>query len=205
MAKSTATLSNDFRTRLHSLEFTRKKLDILFSSGSITRRDIEQVYQGLFLESVAAFESFIEELFLGLVTGQVNPRSTRTSPKVIFASRSTAMPIVFAGRYYDWLPYNRTSDRAEHFFKNGHPFSVLLSSDINKTDEFRLIRNAIAHKSDYAKKLFEKSVIGPTALAPRERRVGAYLVGRFRSSPPQTRYENLIIDMAEIFEKICVS
>lgn len=205
MAKSTIILSNDFRTRLHSLEFTRKKLDILFSSSSITRRDIEQVYQGLFLESVAAFESFIEELFLGLLTGQVNPHSTRTSPKVIFASRSTAMPIVFAGRFYDWLPYNRTSERAEHFFKNGHPFSALLPNDISKTEEFRLIRNVIAHKSDHAKKLFEKSVIGLTALPPRERRVGGYLVGHFRSSPPQTRYENLIIDMAAIFEKICIS
>jgi len=205
MAKSTATLSNDFRTRLRSLEFTRRKSDILFSSGSITRRDIEQIYQGLFLESVAAFESFIEELFLGLLTGRVNPRSTRTSPKVIFTSRSTAMPIVFAGRFYDWLPYSRTSERAKHFFKNGHPFSVLTSIDINKTDEFRFIRNAIAHKSDHAKKSFEKLVIGPTALLPRERRVGAYLVGHFRSSPPQTRYENLIIDMAEIFEKICMS
>lgn len=205
MAKATATLSKDFRTRLHSLEFTRKKLDILFSSGSITRRDIEQVYQGLFLESVAAFESFIEELFLSLLTKKVPPRSNKTVPKVIFTSRSTAIPIVFSGKFYDWLPYLRTSERAEHFFKNGHPFSVLTPSDLSKTEEFRLIRNVIAHKSNYAKKQFEDKVIGSTLLSPRERKVGAYLVGHFRSSPPQTRYENLIIDMMLIFEKICLA
>ena|SRR3989344_8775174 len=206
MAKSTAILSNNFRTRLRSLEFTRKKFDALFLNGLIIRRDIEQVYQGLFLESVAAFESFVEELFLGLLTGQVSPHSAQTSPKVIFTSRSIAMPIVFAGNFYDWLPYNRTSKKAKHFFNNnGHPLSTLLKNDIDKTEEFRLIRNAIAHKSDYAKKLFERSVIGPTALSPRERRVGAYLVGHFRSSPPQTRYENLVIDMSVIFEKICLA
>lgn len=205
MAKSTATLSDNFKTHLHSLEFTRKKLDILFSSGLVTRRDIEQVYQGLFLESVAVFESFIEELFLGLLTGQVSPYSSKTIPKVRFTSRTTAMPIVFAGKFYDWLPYKRTIERAEHFFKNGHPFSILDYDDVDKTEKFRFIRNAIAHKSDYAKKLFERQVIGSTALSPRERKVGGYLVGNFRSSPRQTRYENLIIDMASVFEKICIS
>ncbi len=205
MAKSTITLSDDFKTRLHSLEFTRKKLDILFSRGLVTRRDIEQVYQGLFLESVAAFESFIEELFLGLLTGQVARHSSKTAPKVEFASRTTAMPIVFAGKFYDWLPYTRTIERSEHFFKNGYPFSILNSDDKDKTEKFRFIRNAIAHKSDYAKKLFERQVIGSTALTPRERKIGGYLVGNFRSSPRQTRYENLIIDMASIFEKICIS
>ena len=205
MAKGTVTLSDDFKTRLHSLEFTRKKLDTLFSGGLVTRRDIEQVYQGLFLESVAAFESFIEELFLGLLTGQVNPHSSRTILKVEFTSRTIAMPIVFAGKFYDWLPYKRTTERAEHFFKNGHPFSILDPDDIDKTEKFRFIRNAIAHKSDYAKKLFEEQVVGLTALSPRERKVGGYLVGNFRSSPRQTRYENLVIDIASVFEKICMS
>lgn len=115
------------------------------------------------------------------------------------------MPVVFNGPYYDWLPYDRTSKRARHFFKDGYPFTVLNQDDTNKIDGFLAIRNVIAHKSTFAKKRFEEKVIGSTSLPPRERKVGGYLVGNLRSSPPQTRYENLIIEMATIFEKICIS
>lgn len=205
MAKSAASTSGDFRTRLRSLEYTRNKLHKLFLTGQITRRDIEQVYQGLFLEAVAAFESHIELFFIGLLSKSIDPHSRLTVSKATFSSRSTAMPIVVGSRFYDWLPYSRTRERAEHFFRNGHPFSVLDASEADKTEEFRFIRNAIAHRSDHAKQQFEKNVIGPTSLSPRERRVGGYLAGNFRSSPPQTRYESLTIDMATIFEKICTS
>jgi hypothetical protein len=205
MAKSALTVSLEFKTRLRSLEFTRKKISTLFSRGLITRRDVEQIHQGLFLEAVAAFERFLEDLFLGLLTRQVNPSSLDTVPSVFFSSRAIAMPIVFNGPYYDWLPYDRMVKRAGHFFKDGHPFTVLDLNDKNKIDSFLIIRNVIAHKSAFAKKRFEDKVIGSTSLSPRERKVGGYLVGSFRSSPLQTRYENLIIEMATIFEKICTA
>ena len=205
MAKSTVALSNDFNGRLHSLEYTRKKINQLFVGNQITRRDAEQVYQGLFLESVAAFESFIEDLFLALLTLKVKPNSYRTVPRVFFASRVIAMPVIFNGKYYDWLPYDRTKNRAKHFFKDGHPFTVLDQRDIDKTAEFLAIRNVIAHKSLHAKNQFENKVIGSTSLSPRERKVGAYLMGNFRSSPSQTRYEGLVLDMSSIFEKICLA
>jgi hypothetical protein len=205
MAKSASTVSHEFKTRLRSLEYTQKKVGVLFAKGLITRRDLEQIHQGLFLEAVAAFERFLEDLFLGLLTRQVNPNSSRTSPRVFLGSRVIAMPVVFNGPYYDWLPYDRTLKRAGDFFKDGHPFTILDQNDKNKIDSFLIIRNVIAHKSAFAKKKFENRVIGSSSLPPRERKVGGYLVGNFRSSPPQTRYENLIIEMATIFEKICTS
>ena len=81
MAKSAASTSGDFRTRLRSLEYTRNKLHKLFLTGQITRRDIEQVYQGLFLEAVAAFESHIELFFIGLLSKSIDPHSRLTVSK----------------------------------------------------------------------------------------------------------------------------
>src|SRR3989344_5155784 len=205
MAKRAAAISIDFRARLNSLEYTRKKISKLFIDGRIARRDVEQVYKGLFLEATVAFESFIEDLFLGLLTNRILPNSSFTAPKIVFSSRAVAMPIIFNGLYYDWLPYEHTRKRAKHFFKDGYPFTVLASDDSDKIESFLCIRNAIAHKSTHAKKKFEDKVIGSTSLPPRERKVGAYLSGNFRSSPQQTRYESLILDMASIFEKICVA
>ncbi len=205
MAKSTAAISTDFKKRLNSLEYTRKRIDKLSIDGLITRRDIEQIYQGLFLEATAAFESSVEKLFLGLLTKKITPNSTRTIPKVFFSSNAIAMPIIFNGPYYDWFPYYKTLQRANHFFKNGHPFTVLNRSDEDKIEIFLIIRNTIAHKSAHAKKRFEVNVIGSTTLSPRERRVGTYLTSNFRSSPQQTRYKNFILSMASIFEKICLA
>ena len=67
----------------------------------MTRRDIEQIHQGLFLEAVAAFERFIEDLFLDLLTKKATPYSSKTIPRVFFSSRAVAMPVVFNGLYYD--------------------------------------------------------------------------------------------------------
>jgi len=117
MAKGALALSNDFKTRLHSLECTRKKINELFTINQITRRDAEQVYQGLFLEAVAAFERYIEELFLGLLTKKIKPKSSKTVARVFFTSRIIAMPVVFNGSYYDWLPYGKTTKRAKHFLE----------------------------------------------------------------------------------------
>jgi len=204
MAKSTESLSNLFTSRLQSLEFTRKKVNYLFSKKRIVRRDIEQIYQGLFLESVAGFEHYVEDLFLGLATKKIIPHSQRTALKVSFSSGQTARAVIFGNnKYCDWLPYNRTIERAEKYFKEGHPFSIINSSEEAEIKNFVYIRHAIAHKSEHAKKQFEDKVIGSTSLSPRERKVGAYLFGSFRSSPSQTRYENLVIEMATMFEKIC--
>ncbi|MBA4320704.1 MAG: hypothetical protein C0412_20105 [Flavobacterium sp.] len=196
-------ISDAFRRYLSKLDYTRRKVEELLIRKRVVMKDVEQVYKGLFLDAVAAFEEFFENLFIGLSTKKIKPGSSRVSLKVFFRNEPIARPIITGGNYYDWFPYYRTKKKAKQFFKNGYPFTCLTNIEIDLVEKIIVARNAIAHKSYFAKKNFEDRVIGLTSLLPKEKRVAAYLRGRYSLSSPTTRYEDLVMTMASIAEKIC--
>jgi hypothetical protein len=83
------------------------------------------------------------------------------------------------------------------------PFTSLDKRDIKQLDILYAVRNAIAHKSSYSLSLFEEKVIGSIPLTQQERKPAGYLRSVFRITPSQTRYENLITEMASTVKKLC--
>lgn len=178
-------------------------MEALYAQNHIVRRDIEQVYSGLYIEAISSLETYIEKLFLGLLVGNVIHNSNKVYPRISFRSHSIARDVVYGGRQYvDWFPYYRTEMRANAFFRNGFPFTLLDKADKNRIENIFCIRNAIAHKSNYSLKKFEKEIIGSSILMPRERTPVGYLRSRFRIAPLQTRYEQLISNISYIAVKI---
>lgn len=179
-------------------------MEFLLDEGRLVRRDIEQVYAGLYLDAITSFEHFIEHLFIGLIVQSIIPASLKIIPRITFKSYGVACDVVFGGKnYVDWLPYTYTEKRAKVFFRNGFPFTQLEKIDKNRLEQIMYIRNAIAHKSKYSLEKFEKEVIGSLPLNPRERTPTGFLRSIFRITPRQTRFENLVGDMAEISRKLC--
>jgi len=204
MAKPTTSLANALVGHLKALEWTRSKMETLLTRGVIVRRDIEHVYEGLYLDAITSLENLIGELFLGLLTGRIVHSSSVVVPRVTFRSDRVARDIVFGGRnYVDWFPYRYTEQRAKAFFRSGIPFTTLDKADKARLENLLYIRNAIAHKSSYAKRKFEQEVIASLPLTPRERTPAGFLRSRFRITPIQTRYENLVTDLVSIALKIC--
>jgi len=198
-------LAYNFIGHTRYLEKTRTKMEQLLGQGAIVRRDIEQVYEGLYIEAFTSFEQFIEDLFVGILVGRLQAPSQSIVPRISCGCDRVAREVVFGGEnYVDWLPYERrTEKRAEAFFRNGLPFKSLQSADKQQLEEFGYIRNAIAHKSAYSQQQFEKKVIGALPLAPRDRTPAGYLRSIFRMAPAQTRYENIISQMGSIAVKLC--
>lgn len=191
-------------SHINYIEPTRTKMETLMYNGEIVRRDIEQIYKGLYLEAVCCFEHFLEDLFIGLLTGRFKHPSPSVVPRVTFKSSKVARDIVLGGHnYVDWLPYNHTKQRANAFFRNGLPFTLLEPRDKQIIEQICHIRNAIAHQSNHAKKQFDDKVIGDIPIPPRDRTPAAFLRSKFRIAPVQSRYENLIIEMAGIAIKLC--
>ena len=202
---ATITRANTFIGHLRYIEPTRSKMETLMSKGTIVRRDIDQIYKGLYLDAVCYFERFIEDLFIGLLVGRLRHPLSSIIPRVTFKSDIVAREVVFGGnRYVDWLPYNHTEQRASAFFRNGLPFTSLQPRDKQIIDQICHIRNAIAHKSNHAKKVFETNVIGSITMSPRDKNPSGFLRSKFRISPVQTRYENLIVEMSGIAIKLCI-
>ncbi len=205
MSTSTITCATKFIGHLRYIEPTRSKTESLMNKGAIVRRDIEQIYNGLYLEVFCSFEQFIENLFIGLLVNRFNHPSSHVIPRVTFKSDLVAREVVYGGnRYVNWLPYNHTEQRARAFFRNGLPFTSLQSRDKQLIEQFCYIRNAIAHNSSNSKKIFERKVIGSIPITPRDRTPSGFLRTKFRISPVQTRYENFIVEMAGIALKLCL-
>lgn len=194
-----------FIKHLNNLDKTRRRMETLLERGVIVRRDIEQVYEGLYISSITSLESWIENLFIGLMVGRIKHHSSLIIPRVSFNSDRIAREVTFGGRsYLDWLPYQKnTVKRAKAFFRNGLPFTNLDKSDIKQLDNLYIIRNAIAHKSSHSLSLFENEVIGSIPLTLQERKPAGYLRSVFRITPSQTRYENLITEMVSTANKLC--
>ena len=198
-------LSNDFNSYLKSLDRTRRKVEVLFNQRDLSRKETEQIYGSLFLNVVIYFESFIENMFLGLLVGKFKYKASRITPRVKFKSDSVARDVVLGGkRYMNWLPYREeTEKRAKIFFRNGVPFTSLADTEREELKKIHCIRNALAHKSRYSLQQFEKEVIDSFLLTKREKSPGGFLRSQFRTSPNQTRYENLIDQIEIIVWNLC--
>lgn len=197
-------LSSQFSGHLQYLEYTRAKMERLFAKGDIVNRDINQVYSGLYLEVITSFERFIENLFIGLLSGTHTVNARTVVPLIAFRSKRAVGPIVFRERsYLDWLPYDRTKERAKQFFQSGVPFSCLADPDEQLIQQCMFIRNAIVHNSKYALERFELHVLGNQNLMSWEKKPAGYLRSVLRTSPNQNRYENFIQRIASIATKLC--
>lgn len=176
------------------------------TAGVLPRPDAEQIYEALFVNTLTAFEGFLEDLFVGLLV-EGNGLTTRQSAfgrRVTVRTHRIARELVFGPgrRYADWFPYDRTEERARLFFTGGRPFSSLSDADRSLIERCLVIRNAIAHRSGHSRDRFEREIIGQRALLPRERRPAGYLRAPFRSNPPQTRYENLAAELLLLARKL---
>ncbi len=197
-------LSDDLAGHFRRLDSTRRKLEKLFFEGEIKRHDIEQVYVGLYLDAIVSFERFIEELFLGLLVGRLSLPS-KVHPRVTFQSDNVARDVVCGGKnFVDWFPYDSTEKRAHAFFRAGLPFTILDKPEKKTIEQLMFVRNALAHKSRHSLSRFEEMVLGNLPLTGKERSPAGYLRSSFRTAPDQTRYENLVMEMAQIAKKLAI-
>lgn len=188
---------NDFRGHLRTLEMTRKKIERLYSQGLLVRRDIERVYEGLYLDAITSLEASIEDLFIRIITGRNLP--TGVVLRVSFRSSQVARDVMLGGdrNHLDWFPYDKTEKRAKAFIRGGRPFTQLSSNDKGSLTEMLTIRNAIAHKSPHARKKFQ-NFVSNFPLISREKTPAGFL--RSKINVTTTRYQFYTTEMIRIVQ-----
>ena len=202
MSRPSSSIAEALSTRFRTLDATRRQIERLSPKQLISNRAAEQMYEALYISAFASLEIFLEELFIGLLVEDSGLRSSQTDviPRVRIKSHRVAREIIIGASrdYTDWLPYNRTAARADLFFRGGRPFSLLSDGDRSQLKACAVVRNAIAHRSRFSLREFEKKVIGSTPLPPRERRPAGYLRGQGSAAPPRTRFESLLGTMLRV-------
>jgi len=186
--------ADEFEKHVQRLESTRRKMEDLVSDHQIDLDDIEEVYRGLYLNLITAFEGFLERLFFGLLDGEVESQSCCFLPDV--AKGAAARNILLIDRdYLEWLPYDHAIERAKAFFQDGCPFTFVKDEPYemqhrSALKKYLIIRNTIAHMSDFSREKFETNVIGDLTLTPRERTPAGFLRHAVKSQEPNERILN---------------
>ncbi len=177
-------------------------MESLHANDRITVRDLHSVYEALFLRGVTSFEFFLESLFLAILRQKVTYPKSRVSLRMTPTNDKALMEILLQNQaYLQWLPYGHTNKRAKLYLTGGKPFSDLTGGDESMIKTVTTIRNAIAHSGAYAKREFERTVIGSRALLRGERTPAGFL--RTDANPVQKRFETYMIELSRIAQALC--
>ena len=188
--------------RLRRLERTARKIERAFDDGSLTRTDLEALYEGLFIGAIVEFERFVSDLFTGILLRKVAYSGRRVTPRVELRSGVILTPLLNAGRQYvDWLPYHETERRAKTYLRGGRPFTEVAASEKKGMERWLWTRNAIAHASQHSDRVFQANVIAGTPLPPRERTPAGFLRSEIRIGV--TRFENILDEMRGVAATLC--
>src|SRR5947199_4623387 len=165
-----------FLRRIQHLEFTRARMEQLHTRDIIVQRDIDSVYEALFLRAVVSFEAFLEDLFFAILSGRAKYARGRIRLRMKASNAEALRDILLQGdKYMEWLPFPRTEERARLYLHDGQPFTAIDDGAKSTLKTITTIRNAIAHSSDHAIDQFNKLVVGNQALLPSEKRPSGYL------------------------------
>jgi hypothetical protein len=204
MGKRSSTLLRTFRAKLINLEGIRQKYESLFADGGLALDDIYQGYSGLYLDLFTEFESFLESLFIGLLTGEYYSCDPAIKRKVRFVPSSMSVEVLYSGRsYLDWMPYpDHTIPRGNRFFENGLPFTKVTQPEKHRLNNLHIIRNAIAHKSPKAQSEFQV-LISNLTLLPHERTPAGYLRSIPNRASGDTQFQIAAQNLGGICTLLC--
>ena len=204
MPIQSTTLFNSFKYKIDTLNKIREKQENLFNKNLIFRRDIEEVYSAIYIDVLVSLEALIEDLFIGLLTGQISSRHIKTKAKINVKTTKIARDIVYHSRnYFNWLPYENTERYAMIFFYKGGPFTLLNKDEKNDLVKCLIIRNAIVHKSNYAVREFNEKILTGLILRPRDKKPSSFLRIQFSINPNLNYYQQYVLKILKIANTIC--
>jgi hypothetical protein len=193
-----------FIRTLQTIDFTRRRMEELYNNDRIALRDLQSVYEALFLRAVTGFEVFLEELFISILQRRTKYNGSRVSVHIKASSDQVLMDILLQGdKYMNWLPFDRTENRARLYLRDGRPFSELTNGDKSMIKTITVIRHAIAHKGRHAMAEFNRTVIGSQVLLRGERTPAGFLRSQVRTSPVHNRFQVYVAELARVARALC--
>lgn len=191
-------------TNIANIEYTRSRIEKLHTQNRVVKRDVESMYEALYLRAVTGFEVFLEELFIAILKEKIIYKRGRAVVRMKAASDKALIEILLQGReYLNWLPFTYTEERAKIYLRDGKPFTEFSNGDKSMIKTIIIVRNAIAHKSPNAMKEFRDKVIGSRLLLPREKTPAGFLRSVARRSPDQRQFEIYVSELSRLASKLC--
>lgn len=182
-------VADGLAARQRSISYYVRRVERSVGSGQLAKSDLKHAYAGAILAYADDVEAAMERLFVGLLVGSLVCRP-RAITRVDVHSPVVARELLLRERrFIDWLPFTVAEERAGVFFRGGEPFSRLSSQQKEPFERLRVVRNALAHRSDHALRQFERKLLSRHVPAAQQNPAG-WLRGSHTGT--QTRFENLL-------------
>lgn len=202
MAQQSSVVSDAAASRARGIALYINRCENLYARRELSRTDLHRTYAGAYLSFYTYVERSIERLFLGLLVDRYVMSQADVRPLVTVRSDKVARNIVSGERSYaDWIPYDLTRRRAKAFLSGGRPFSSTGSTDRKVFERMSLVRNAIAHDSAHALKIFRSEFVDGRALPPEQHKPPGYLRGQHAVN--QTRLDYMFAEAVAVLGRLC--
>lgn len=157
--RKVSAIYNDFKTEMARIERFDNYNQLEFSSGRLSTAHLHFLSASLFFRAYKNYESVIEDSFI--LYCQNKPGRNGNIPKSYLLpmnSKHTKALLNFPRDFTDWSSPATIISRSEMFLRNGFKYKPVISSYLSKLQDYKKIRNYIAHKSDFAHNQYSKVV-----------------------------------------------
>lgn len=172
-----------------------------FNEHPYQPRVAQKVVGLAFLNVVAAWDEFVEHLFLGYMAGGQD--LSGYAPSLVLGpcrNRSHAARVIGAAaagepqRLLRWSDWSWVTHVASVYFRAGEPFSHVKEPIISRFRDAQAIRNRVAHHSAKARRQFKKCVNALLDQPEKQPLPRGYSPGEFLAClPPEGRFPRFTI------------
>jgi hypothetical protein len=171
-------------------------LDVGGAPVSIGRQRVELIAGFACLRMHLAWEDFLEEVFVRYLCGAQPPGSP--GPVLLqppCGTISAARVVLLGGQ--DFVSWNRKTakKRARRYFDGGYGFTAGLTAAAVSIDTLEATRNAVAHRSPSASRVFRLRAQAHLGFLPRGLTPGGFLARTDPRAPNRRIVESLAADL----------
>jgi hypothetical protein len=170
---------NDIHYTTNALKELRK-YRIEIRSGihvHLDNRKIELYVCLYFLKIHLSWEAFLESTLLRYICGHSSPSGN--SPRLLISKQTSianALSTILGGKnYLVWSP-DEVINRTQRYLYMGEPYSSAISTAKHELTNIYVIRNRIAHRSEYAQNNFRQLIRSEIGYNPRGMTPGRFLM-----------------------------
>jgi len=175
--------ASQFKSDINHISNSLKELQkyrIEIRSGryiSLDNRKTELFLCLYFLKIHLSWETFLESTLVRYLCGHTSPSGA--SPTLLQGRQtciSNALSTLLSGRnYLNWSP-DEIINRSQTFLSMGEPYSSAISTARHELGNIYIIRNRIAHRSEYSQQNFRNLVRNEIGYNPRGMTTGRFLM-----------------------------
>jgi hypothetical protein len=155
------------------------------------------VLQAAYLFGVRAFESFLEGQIVYLCRSDatwgpktISGKSKRYYRRITDDNPKRIKAIITIGRpYADFLPIEKTLEKARVLFAFGQPFTLLTSDQNDIIKRSQVVRNLIAHESEHSLRQFKRVVCARYPLRKDQQNATSYIVHEQQRGIPMIKQD----------------